>query len=49
MITIELKDLITAVLAFWANTIATISLIRSIRKDKKKTAPKRKPKHMRKR
>nr|DAZ05774.1 MAG TPA: hypothetical protein [Caudoviricetes sp.] len=40
MITIEVKDIIGIVLTIWANIIATIALVHSIRKDKRKTAPK---------
>lgn len=49
MRTIELKDLLE-VLRDIANTaIALATLIHTIRKDKRKTAPKYTPKHMRKR
>jgi len=46
---IELTDIIMIVLTIWGNSIATIALIHALRKDKRKTAPRHKPKHMRKR
>lgn len=37
---IERKDWIGIILSLWADIVATIALIHSLRKDKKKTAPK---------
>lgn len=48
MMAIELKDWIGIVLTVWANTIATIALVITV-KDKKKTAPKKPRKQKRKR
>ena len=39
----ETKDWIGIVLTIWTNIIATIALIHSIKKDKKKTAKRVKP------
>lgn len=47
---IDTKDMILIVLSAWANVIATATLIHTVRQDKKKTAPRKRPsKHKRKR
>lgn len=46
---IELKDILTITISIWSNVVATITLIQKLRDGKRKTAPKYRPKHMRKR